>query len=135
MQAQLDAKGAYTGLRNWQELGEAMREVMLPALVEQNAARKDLAGTKPDELKARLTPALDRLTTQSAINASLGRQVAIFNYFTAASIPRGKPVTYEDSLPSPWSADVIPSRGSFEVIAGRRRPAPSPSAGSRASIR
>ena len=50
------------------------------------------------------------------MDASLGRQVAIFNYFTAASIPRGKPVSYEDSLPSPWSSDVIPSRGSFEVI-------------------
>jgi hypothetical protein len=42
--------------------------------------------------------------------------VAIFNYFTAANIPRGKPVVYEDSLPSPWSSDVIPSRGSFELI-------------------
>jgi hypothetical protein len=116
MQAQLDAKGAYRGLRNWQALGAAMREVMLPALVEQNAARKDLAGTKKEELQAMIAPALERLTTQSAVDASLGRQVAIFNYFTAASIPRGKPVTYEDNLPSPWSSDVIPSRGSFELI-------------------
>jgi len=116
MQAQLDAKGAYRGLRNWQELGAAMREVMLPALVEQSAARKDLAGTKKEELHAMIAPALERLTTQAAVDASLGRQVAIFNYFTAASIPRGKAVTYEDSLPSPWSSDVIPSRGSFELI-------------------
>jgi hypothetical protein len=116
MQAELDAKGAYRGLRNWQELGAAMREVMLPALVAQNAARKDLVGAKKDELQGMLAPALERLTTQPAINASLGRQVAIFNYFTAANIPRGKKVTYEDKLPSPWSSDLIPSRGSFELV-------------------
>jgi len=116
MQAQLDAKGAYRGLRNWQALGAAMREVMLPALVEQTAARKDMAGTNKQELQVALGPALERLTTQPAVDASLGRQVAIFNYFTAASIPRGKPVTYEDSVPSPWSSDVIPTRGSFELI-------------------
>jgi hypothetical protein len=115
MQAQLDARGSYSGLRNWEQLGGAMREVMLPALVEQNAARKDLAGTKKEELQAMLAPALDRLTTQQAVNASLGRQVAIYNYFTAANIPRGKPLTYQDNLPSPWSGDVIPSRGSFEI--------------------
>jgi hypothetical protein len=117
MEAKLDAKGGYRGLRNWQALGAAMREVMLPALVEQSAARKELKGTSKEELQARLAPALDRLTTQAAIDASLGRQVAIFNYFTAANIPRGKKVTYEDALPSPWSSDVIPSKGSFELIA------------------
>jgi len=116
MKAQLDPRGAYRGLRNWQELGAAMREVMLPALVAQSAARKDQVGAKKDELQAMLAPALERLTTQQAINASLGRQVAIFNYFTAANIPRGKKVTYEDKLPSPWSSDQIPSRGSFELV-------------------
>ena len=116
MQANLDAKGAYRGLRNWQELGAAMREVLLPALVAQNAARKDLVGAKKDELQGLIAPALDRLTTEAAVNASLGRQVAVFNYFTAANIPRGKKVTYEDNLPSPWSSDVIPSKGSFELI-------------------
>ena len=63
-----------------------------------------------------LGPALDRLTTENAINASLGRQVAIFNYFTAANIARGKKITYTDNLPSPWSSDVIPSKGSFEIV-------------------
>jgi hypothetical protein len=116
LQAQLDARGAYRGLRNWEALGAAMREVMLPALQEQTAARKDLAGTKPEELKAMIGPALQRLTTQSAVDASLGRQVAIFNYFTAPTIARGKPVTYTDNLPSPWSSDTIPSRGSFELV-------------------
>ena len=116
MQANLDAKGGYRGLKNWQELGAAMREVMLPTLIEQNAARKDLAGTSKEELQTMLAPALERLTTQAAIDASLGRQVAIFNYFTAANIERGKKVTYEDNLPSPWSSDVIPSKGSFELI-------------------
>jgi hypothetical protein len=116
LQAQLDAHGAYRGLRNWQELGAAMREVMLPALVAQNAARKDLVGAKKDELSGMIGPALDRLTTQNAINASLGRQVAIFNYFTAANIPRGHKVVYEDKLPSPWSSDTIPSKGSFELV-------------------
>jgi len=116
MQANLDAKGAYRGLRNWQELGAAMREVMLPALVAQNAARKDLVGAKKDELQGLIAPALERLTTEAAVNASLGRQVAIFNYFTAANIQRGKKITYEDNLPSPWSSDVIPSRGSFELV-------------------
>src|SRR5436190_1446457 len=81
LQAQLDDKGAYRGLRNWQQLGAAMREVMLPVLVAQSAARKDLAGTKGDELQAMLAPALERLTTQAAVDASLGRQMAIFNYF------------------------------------------------------
>jgi hypothetical protein len=116
MQANLDAKGAYTGLRNWQELGAAMREVMLPALVAQNAARKDLQNAKKEELQDLIAPALERLTTQAAVDASLGRQVAIFNYFTSANIARGKKVTYEDNLPSPWSSDVIPSKGSFELI-------------------
>lgn len=115
MQALLDARGAYRGLRNWAELGAAMREVMLPVLVAQTSARKDMAGTKPEELRATLAPALDRLTTQAAVDASLGRQVAIFNYFTAAKISPGKPVSYEDDLPSPWSSELIPSRGSFEV--------------------
>ncbi|MEO8161352.1 MAG: hypothetical protein ABI588_08015 [Arenimonas sp.] len=117
LEATLGPKGEYRGLRNWQALGAAMREVMLPALVEQTSARKDLKGTPPEELKARLGPALDRLTTQAAVDASLGRQVAIFNYFTAPTIARGKPVTYEDNLPSPWSSDLIPSRGSFELVA------------------
>jgi len=117
MQAKLDARGAYRGLKNWQELGAAMREVMLPALVAQNAARKDLVGAKKEELSGMLGPALDRLTTENAINASLGRQVAIFNYFTAANIARGKKITYTDNLPSPWSSDVIPSKGSFELLA------------------
>jgi hypothetical protein len=117
IEANLDAKGGYRGLRNWQALGDAMREVMLPALVEQSAARKELAGTSKEELQSRLAPVLDRLTSQAAIDASLGRQAAIFNYFTAANIERGKKVTYEDSIPSPWSSDVIPSKGSFELIA------------------
>lgn len=117
LQAKLDARGAYRGLKNWQELGAAMREVMLPALVAQNAARKDLVGAKKEELAGMLGPALDRLTTENAINASLGRQVAIFNYFTAANIARGKKITYTDNLPSPWSSDVIPSKGSFELVA------------------
>lgn len=116
MQANLDGKGAYKGLRNWQELGAAMREVMLPALVAQNAARKDLQNAKKEELQSLIAPALERLTTQAAVDASLGRQVAIFNYFTAANIARGKKVTYEDNLPSPWSSDVIPSKGSFELV-------------------
>jgi len=116
LQAQLDVRGAYQGLRNWQELGAAMREVMLPALVEQSARRKDLKGTKPEELQSMLGPALDRLTSQAAVDASLGRQVAIFNYFTSPTISRSKPVSYEDNLPSPWSSDVIPSRGSFELV-------------------
>src|SRR6478735_10503180 len=117
MQANLDAKGAYRGLRNWQELGAAMREVMLPALVAQNAARKDLQNAKKEELQGLIAPALERLTTQAAVDASLGRQVAIFNYFTSANIARGKKVTYTDNLPSPWSSDVIPSKGSFELVA------------------
>ena len=117
LHANLDAQGSYRGLLNWEELGAAMREVMLPALLEQGAARKDLAGTSREQLASRVAPALDRLTTQAAIDASLGRQVAIFNYFTAANLPRGKKLTYEDSLPSPWSTDVIPSKGSFELVA------------------
>jgi hypothetical protein len=116
MQANLDARGAYKGLRNWQELGAAMREVLLPALVAQNAARKDLQNAKKEELQGLIAPALERLTSQAAVDASLGRQVAIFNYFTAANIARGKKVTYEDNLPSPWSSDVIPSKGSFELV-------------------
>ena len=117
IEANLDARGAYRGLRNWEALGAAMREVMLPALVEQGAARKDLAGAKPEELRARVAPALERLTTQDAVDASLGRQAAMFNFFTALQIPRGRKLTYEDQLPSPWSSDVFPSKGSFEVVA------------------
>lgn len=116
LQAQLDASGAYTGLRNWQQLGQALREVMLPMLLRQAKARPDLAKADDAKLRALLEPALQRLTTQVAIDSTLGKQVAILNFFTAPSLPLGKPVQYQDRLASPWSADILPSRGSFELV-------------------
>ena len=117
LEAQLDAQGNYNGLRNWEALGAAMREVMLPVMVEQAAARKELKGVDPAVLRARLEPALAKMTTQAALDNALGRQVAIYNFFIAPSLERGKAVTYTDQIASPWSADVIPSQGSFEISA------------------
>jgi hypothetical protein len=116
LQAQLDASGAYAGLRNWQQLGQALREVMLPILLQQAKARPELAKADEAKLRALLQPALQRLTTQAAIDSTLGKQVAILNFFTAPSLPSTKPVHYQDSLASPWSADILPSRGSFELV-------------------
>jgi hypothetical protein len=117
LEARLDAHGNYVGLRNWQALGAAMREVMLPVMLDQASARKDLKHVDPAELRKRLEPALARMTSQSALDAALGRQVAIFNYFIAPSLTPHKLVTYTDNIPSPWSSDIIPSKGSFEMTA------------------
>lgn len=115
MEAELDAKGAYLRLRNWKLLGAAMREVMLPAMVKQAAGRPELAKAEFEALRARLVPILDRMTTEQAVGNTLGKNIAIYNFFTAASIPSDAPVTYEDYLPSPWSADLIPTKGSFRL--------------------
>jgi hypothetical protein len=117
LEAQLDAQGNYTGLRNWEALGAAMREVMLPVMLEQASARKDLKKVDPELLRKRLEPALARMTSQGALDAALGRQVAIYNYFIAPSLVPHKIVTYNDDIPSPWSADIIPSKGNFELTA------------------
>ena len=50
------------------------------------------------------------------ISNSLGKNIAIYNFFMAASLNVGEPTVYEDYLPSPWSADLIPSRGSFRLV-------------------
>ena len=115
MQAELDAKGNYVRLRNWEALGAAMREVMLPVLMEQNRAKAKAAGVDEATLRSRLEPALQRLTSEQALSSTLGRQAAVYNFFTGASLARGKPVSYTDVVPSPWTADVLPTRGSFEL--------------------
>jgi hypothetical protein len=117
LEAAIDANGNYAGLRNWEALAAATREVMLPAMMDQAASRKELRGTDPAKLRARIEPALATMTTQNAINSAMGRQVAIYNFFIASSLERGKPRTYTDEIASPFSADVIPSRGSFELVA------------------
>jgi hypothetical protein len=117
MKVELDSKGGYLGIRNWEVLAIAMREVMLPVLVQQAHARPGLEKTDDAKLTEMLKPALMQLTTQQAIENTLGKQAAIFNFFTAPTLTPGKPVSYEDSMASPWSADVLPSTGSFELIA------------------
>lgn len=118
MEAELAGNGSYLRLRNWKQLGAAMREVMLPAMVKQASLRPDLAKADLNALRIRLAPMLDKMTSEQAIGTTLGKNIAIFNFFTAASIPPDAPVTYEDYLPSPWSADLIPTKGSFR-LAGR----------------
>ena len=115
LQARLDRQGAYKGIVNWQDVAIAMREVMLPMLVRQAHARPDLAKSDEAKLAAMLTPALQRMTGEQAINSTVGRQIALFNYFTAASLAPHKSVSYQDSIASPWSADLIPTTGSFEM--------------------
>ena len=117
LEANIDAEGNYAGLRNWEALAAATREVMLPVMTEQAAARKELKGTDPAKLRARIEPALATMTTQNAINSALGRQVALYNFFIAPSLERGKPKVYADEIASPFSADVVPSRGTFEITA------------------
>ena len=115
MEAELDAQGNYVRLRNWQALGAAMREVLLPVLLEQNRARAKAAGEDEAAIRKRLVPVLERITGEQALSSTLGRQAAVYNFFTGASLTRGKPTTYTDVVPSPWSADVIPTQGSFEL--------------------
>ena len=115
LQARLDHQGAYKGIVNWQDVATAIREVMLPMLVRQARARPDLARTDEAKLTAMLTPALQRMTGEQAINSTVGRQIALFNYFTAASLAPHTPASYQDSIASPWSADLIPTTGSFEM--------------------
>jgi hypothetical protein len=115
MEAELDAQGNFTRLRNWQALGTAMREVMLPVLVENNRAKAKAAGVDDATLRARLEPALQRITGEQALASTLGRQAAVYNFFTGASLVRGKPVAYTDVAPSPWTPDILPTKGTFEL--------------------
>jgi hypothetical protein len=116
-EVEVNAKGEFTGLRNWQALSGAMREVMLPVLVAQAKARPELAGQDEAALRARFAPLLEKMSGEAATNASLGREAAIFNFFVGASMRRGEPRDYEDRVPSPWSADMLPTRGKFELVA------------------
>ena len=116
LEAELEPDGAYLRLRNWQALGAAMREVMLPAMVKQAKARPDLAKTDEAALREKFVPVLERMTNEQAISNSLGKNIAIYNFFTAASLKAGEPTVYEDYLPSPWSADLIPTKGSFRLV-------------------
>ena len=115
MQAELDAKGNFKRLRNWQALGAAMREVMLPALLDQNREKAKAAGLDEAAMRAKLEPVLERITGEQALSSTLGRQAAVYNFFTGASLTRGKPVAYTDVVPSPWTADILPTKGSFEL--------------------
>ena len=93
-----------------------MREVMLPAMVAQAKARPELAKADEAEIRAKFVPVLERMTNEQAISNSLAKNIAIFNFFTAASLKPGEPTVYEDYLPSPWSADLIPTKGSFRLV-------------------
>jgi hypothetical protein len=116
-EVQLNAKGEFQGLRNWEELATAMRGVLLPALVEQARARPELAKLDDASLRARIEPVLVRNSGRNATNASLGREAAIFNYFTGAGMTPGQRREYDDNVASPWSGDLIPTHGSFEIAA------------------
>jgi hypothetical protein len=116
LDAQLDDKGFYVGIRNWEQLGARMREVLQPVLMAQGRAKPQLAQLSEADLTARLAPVLAAMTTQPAINASLGRNAAIYNGFTAPALVAGKPVHYEDTLPSPLSDHAIPAIGTFELV-------------------
>ena len=115
VKAELDAHGSYVGVRNWQELGAALREVTLPFMVRQAQTRPELANIDAAKLRQMIAPALQRMTTREAINSALGKQAAIYNFFTGASLTPGKPVSYSDTMPSPWSADILPTIGSVEL--------------------
>jgi hypothetical protein len=117
LEARLDAQGAYLGLRNWEALGEAMREVMLPVMLAKANARKDMKGVDQAQLRARMEQTLANMTTQRAVDGALGRQVALYNFFIAPSLERGKVRRYQESIASPWSDDTIPSQGVFEITA------------------
>lgn len=116
-QVQLNAKGEFQGLRNWEELAAAMRAVLLPALVDQARSRPEGAKLDAAVLRARIEPVLVRNSGRNATNASLGREAAIFNYFTGAGMTPGQAREYDDNVASPWSADLIPTHGSFEIAA------------------
>lgn len=115
LEAELEPNGAYLRLRNWKVLGERMREVMLPVMVRQAKARQELAKADEAQLREKFAPVLERMTNEQAISNSLGKNIAIYNFFTAASLKVGEPTVYEDYLPSPWSADLIPTKGSFRL--------------------
>ena len=85
-------------------------------MVAQAKAMPELAKTDEAEIRAKLVPVLERMTSEQAISNSLGKNIAIYNFFMAASLNVGEPTIYEDYLPSPWSADLIPTRGSFRLV-------------------
>ena len=116
-QVELNAKGEFLGLRNWEALAAAMRGVLLPALVAQARERPELATLDEAALRARIDPVLVRNSGRNATNASLGREAAIFNYFTGAGMTPGETREYDDNVASPWSGDLIPTHGSFEMTA------------------
>jgi hypothetical protein len=115
IEAELAPDGSFTGIRNWQPLGLAMREVMLPALLAQGRTLGKPANVDEASLRAKIEPLLEKLTSKAALADSLGRTPRLYNFFTASTLEVGKPVSYEDYLPSPWSADLIPTRGSFRL--------------------
>jgi hypothetical protein len=115
IEAELAPDGNFTGIRNWQPLGTAMREVMLPALLEQGRKLGKPGAVDEAGLRAKIEPLLEKLTAKAALSDSLGRTPRLYNFFTASTLEPGKPVSYQDYLPSPWSADLIPTRGSFSL--------------------
>lgn len=116
-EVELNAKGEFQGLRNWEALATAMRSVLLPALVAQARQRPELASVDEAALRARIEPVLVRNSGRNATNASLGREAAIFNYFTGAGMTPGETRDYDDNVASPWSGDLIPTHGRFEIAA------------------
>ena len=116
-EVELNAKGEFQGLRNWEALSAAMRAVLLPALVAQARQRPELATMDEAIIRARIEPVLVRNSGRNATNASLGREAAIFNYFTGAGMTPGETREYDDNVASPWSGDLIPTHGSFEIAA------------------
>ncbi len=116
-EVQLNARGEFQGLRNWEALSTAMRAVLLPALVAQAHERPETATIDEATLRARIEPVLVRNSGRNATNASLGREAAIFNYFTGAGMTPGETRDYDDNVASPWSGDLIPTHGSFEIAA------------------
>jgi len=117
IEAQLDARGEFTGVRNWQAVGAVIREALTPAMRAQVRLRAKSDITDAD-IDARLQPVLANITTQAAIDATVGKNPSIYNLFTAPALAPGKPVRYAAELQSPVSPHRIPAVGQFELVDG-----------------
>lgn len=111
VEAALDERGIFTGVRNWQALGNRLRVVMTPIAMVQAKDDVDKAA-----LKERLDSMVAKLTTESAVTTMVGKNPSIYNLFTAPALVPGKPVQYEDAMPSPVSEASIPTIGVFELV-------------------
>jgi hypothetical protein len=117
VEVELDSAGRFQRVRNWQALGERMRDVMRPMLRAQARSRPGAANLTDDDIDDRLELFLRFATGESSINGTLGKHPKQYNLFTAPAAAPGKPVRYEGAIESGVPGYRMPTVGMLELIA------------------